>query len=66
MAWHAPAGQTRHTERHALSSAVQEAGTQHGACGRGRSRKGFPRLPLFRWSVELMAGFPQELFLAYF
>ena len=63
---------TRRLERHSilkdmlLSSGVQEAGTQHGAYRRRRRRKGFPRLLLFLWSVELMAGFPQQLFLACF
>lgn len=63
---------TRWLERHGvlkdmlLPSGVQEAGMQHGACGRGRSHKGFPGLLLFLWSMELMSGFPQQLFLARF
>jgi len=46
-----------------LSSGVQEAGTQHRACGKGRR---FLGLLLFLSSVELMADISQQLFLAHF
>lgn len=45
-----------------LSLGMQEAGTKHTACGRVKSSKAFLSILTFLWSMELMAGFPQQLF----
>lgn len=46
-----------------LSLGVQGAGTGHTACRREKGCKGFLSTSIFLWRMDLMAGFPQQLFL---
>lgn len=58
--WHVLAGETGWKTNFCPWKCM--GGTKHTPSGRGKSSEGFLSILIFLWSMELMAGFPQQLF----